>query len=536
MNGLVTFLAIVGALVWGTLVWLFYTGLVIPLAGWGVLLGLLVGALVGGAVALTTPFRQDHRLISARDTQDEAHFRRLRFGHQRDHVWPHYLARQATIDLEAMAGATTGTAFAPWAWLGEHLGDLAEEVPPWIGLAVLPFAAPFAAVLGLWSVGVMVGLVIVWAVSVPVLLGALAVWGGFGWGLRRFDELRRRRRRARASCPICFHRTNRPSYACRGERCDVIHRDVRPSRLGVLSHRCRCGTPMPTTVSRAGLDHVPQCPYCDHPLEAGSGVLTDVSIPVLGPASAGKTSLIYAGLAALQAVVRRAGGILEPGSGASERSFEEGVTAVRTGHVAKTEAGLPTGLVARLRVGRSAALLHTFDAAGERFADHRLNRELGFLDSAEQMIAVVDPFSIRRVADQVPREMLDDDHAAPARSEPVEAYRTTVQRLVIDGVDLRRVALAVVVVKADLLVELPVSGRLGWSTSPDSAMVRDWLERQGQDDLVREADRDFAEVRYFFVSSVTGVDPDHAHSAAAPLLWLGRRAGIPLPDSTKAPA
>ena len=194
------------------------------------------------------------------------------------------------------------------------------------------------------------------------------------------------------------------------------------------------------------------------------------------------------------------------------------------GDTVKTPAGeLPPAVTVRYTAGRRRALLHLFDAAGEFYADRDDNIELEFLDHAQGLVFVVDPFSLPWVRDQ-----LDGGGSAllakanPAAEEPENVYRVTAKRLQDYGVRTRRQRLAVTVVKADLLAGLPLADGL----TPENA--RGWLEQAGLDNLVLAAERDFREVRYFVVTSLTGLPADDPRSPAAPLAWLSAGAGLRL--------
>ncbi len=221
---------------------------------------------------------------------------------------------------------------------------------------------------------------------------------------------------------------------------------------------------------------------------------------------------------------------------ASRQAFLHGEQLITSGgDTAKTPAGqLPPAITVRFTRGgtakaRGQALVHLFDAAGEFFLDRDDNSELEFLDHAGGLVFVVDPFAIGWVRDQLGGALesrLAEAH--PASGDPEQVYHVTARRLRDYGVETERRALAITVVKADLLTDLP------WAADLCAGAVRDWLNTAGLDNLVLAAERDFAEVRYFVVSSVTGIRPGHRLTPAAPFRWLLGLGGFALGRAEKA--
>ena len=175
------------------------------------------------------------------------------------------------------------------------------------------------------------------------------------------------------------------------------------------------------------------------------------------------------------------------------------------------------------RNAQRKALLHLFDAAGEFYIDRNDNSELLFLDHAQGLVFVVDPFSIPWVRDGLGglgRDILT--RANPAVDDPEQVYHVTTGRLRQYGVHTAGQRLAIALVKADLLLDLPPAQELR------ANRVRHWLQTAGLDNLVLAAERDFAEVRYFLVASVPGGRVGNPMSAANPFTWLMERAGLRL--------
>jgi hypothetical protein len=408
-----------------------------------------------------------------------------------------------------------------WLWIRKGLRaewpvvipTLAVACPLWLCVSVGAYAAA-AAIIAAGGV-VLAVLGVCW--FVPTLL------------LRAGDRLVRKLRRASGSCPHCYHVTELPTFACTG--CGRAHRDIRPGWLGGTWRRCGCGALLPTTVLRVARVSAPRCPRCDKPLRAGGAVVTDVRLPVFGPVSAGKTRLVYTGLLALRDQVAATGGSTHFVDDDSKQAFDHAIALVGAGgDTVKTPTGeLPPAITVRLTAGRRRALLHLFDAAGEFYADRDDNTDLEFLDHAQGLIFVVDPFSIPWVRDQLGDLSDIVSRANPAMDEPERVYHVTAGRLRDYGVATQKRSLAMTVVKADLLDQLPLTSRL----TPDR--VRDWLIEAGLDNLVLSAERDFGEVSYFVTASMSGVAATDARSPARPIAWLSARAGLELwPDAREA--
>jgi hypothetical protein len=437
----------------------------------------------------------------------------------RDRAWPSYLSAQRRVDLGTAWSNVTGTLMAGWHWIwrvgGNRRLTVLRFVLRFVLLSVL--ALGWAAV----SVGALAAAAVLLAACGLVLLVEWGGWIAIVGLLRTVDLLVRRRRRADASCHFCYHVAPRPCYAC--DNCGKVHRDVRPGRLGAVWRRCGCGAVLPTMVLRAARVLGPRCAACGRPLRDQAGAFTDVRIPVFGPVSAGKTRLVHAGLLALRDAAAAAGGSLDFVDDDSRAVFDDGAHRIASGgHTVKTARGLHPAITARLELPRRRrGLVHLFDAAGESYADREDSAELAFLDHAQGLVFVVDPFSIRSVRDRLAGAGWPNlARVKPAWQEPEAAYQTTSRQLRDHHGDLGGRWLAVAVVKADLLAGLPPSAGLR------PGRVRQWLVEAGLDNLVLSAERDFGKVGYFLVASTTETRSGAAASPANPFDWLLSHCGL----------
>jgi hypothetical protein len=435
---------------------------------------------------------------------------------RRDRAWPQYFAAQVLLDLRSVAHRTRAAVRVLWrvppVWLRE------QELTVWWPLYVPVVAAQLTS-----SAGAALGVVIATLVVGAVGVGAWTVGVPAVYLLRAADAGWRRAIRARAGCPRCFELTAVPAYRCLGPHPtqdrlsgDDLHRDVRPGRLGVLWRRCACGRRLPTTVLRAALSHRLQacCPTCGEPMHRGAAAVTDVRVPVLGAASAGKTQLVVSAIVTLHRVAADRGVRVRFPDEHSQEVYRDYARLAREGlPTAKTGAtGPPVALSVELATRTRRALLHIFDAAGEILIDREQNAQLSYLDYARSLIFVLDPFSLPQLRDEFESSFPDVfKEANPASHDPEESYRAPVSRLQEYGVRTNRQDLAFVVSKADLLDKLSAA-----PADTSSAGVAGWLSDHGLGNLVVATGRDFRQVRFFLTAGrsldVTG--------AFAPLNWL----------------
>jgi hypothetical protein len=421
----------------------------------------------------------------------------------RDRAWPSYLSAQYKVDLGTAWRKITSVLAGGWRRI--------EDVDP---PAVLLLAIPAWLAM---SVGALVTAVSLLALCHLVLLAEWTGWIVVVGLLRGVDFVVRKRREADASCRSCHYVAARPCYAC---RCGEMHRDIRPGRLGGVWRRCGCGARLPTTVLRAARRLSPWCAKCGKPLHPAAGAVTDVRIPVFGPVSAGKTRLVYAGLLALRDAAAAAGGRLDFCDDESRVAFEYGAELITNGDdTIKTSSKLLPAISARLVLPTQRyGWLHMFDSGGEFYAHRDDNADLEFLDYAQGLVLVIDPFSIQSVRDQLGQATPAE--ARPATEDPEVVYQTTARRLKDFRVDIRSRWLAVTVVKADVLAGLPPAVGL------KPGLVRQWLVDAGLDNMVLAAERDFGTIEYFVVASIPEAKAGVAQSPVNPLDWLLSRAGL----------
>jgi hypothetical protein len=443
-----------------------------------------------------------------------------------DLAYPFYPFRQVRADLGQVNADLSGLyrRLAKWPVDAFLRGRHGERFWWWLFFPIPVSILSWLVVTGLTSAacfGVFAAINLLGAAAVGAAhraLTGLALGVDLAWRVAMHTE---------ASCPQCFHVTRRPAYVC--PACATWHRDIRPGKLGLAMRRCQCGKRLPTMPLRAAWQLQAVCQYdkCGQHLPRGAGALRNVRIVIFGDTSAGKTRFLYASLNSLVSGTGPVTPAVDFPDAETRREVDQGLDIVRSGQdTVKTTTGLPFAVTCRLGRGWRATLVHLFDTAGENYRDVLLHDALGFLHEGHGFIYVLDPFAIPSVRNRLAgnnSEAVRLAHAAAGN--PESAYVDVASRLRDGGVPADRQRLAVIISKADLLrasgVEIPAG----------SALIAQWLTEAGLHNVVIGAQRDFAQVRYFAVASQPATGAHGQDDPGAPLRWLLRAYGTPLPGS-----
>ncbi|WP_006246538.1 TRAFAC clade GTPase domain-containing protein [Mycolicibacterium tusciae] len=431
-----------------------------------------------------------------------------------DWAWPSYLPYQVTEDVKAIYATQTTLLSGYWK---SAFGRIATS-----GIAVRVIATPLiAGSIGLFGASVLLVTTLILALlAIPFALAMLLRWVII-FALRGIDVAYRIVMRSSAKCPDCYEPTTLPSFECPNTGCATVHRDVRPGRLGVFVRRCGCGASMPTMVVRSSWSKLQaKCPSCNAALSQGAGSRRTVQIPVFGTTASGKTRFMLSATVALGEKLHSQGGTLAGSTNTAQGQLDSArQLIIERANTAKTDAKLPQafGLVVEPAEGR-AVELHLYDAAGELFDTWDSSANLRYLHSAEGMVFVVDPLTTPAAKAALQRTGATGS-VSIGHGSPTDSYDNAVEHLRAAGSDLKQKSLAVVLTKADVLLQLPVAGDL---TPGDEASVRDWLVEHDLDSLMERTRLDFGSVKFFTVDSMHSTDPAAPLSPFHPLDWLLR--------------
>lgn len=414
-----------------------------------------------------------------------------------DRAWPVYNPHQAKRDANAVLAQAKRVVRGAFEWLFDM-----DPMPAWVAVLLPPFVG--------FAIGAWVS-ILAWYFVMGLLGGIVYLIQQIGvLAYRSFDRLTRRRMKATLRCAKCYRVTVTPSYRCSNPQCSTVHHDVRPGPLGIVHRRCGCGTSIPATVGSAAKHLVTVCPFCLQDVPKGSGTRRVLPVPVIGAVGAGKTQFLSSGLVELEKRVKQLSGSLTPISPVAESFLKTAAAAVASGQrVAKTAwEDRPEGVPFILQFSGQELEVQLMDAAGENFVDWERSQALGYLETADVLLFILDPLALPKV-----RELLritNKDGAVPvALGDPEDSYASVVDRLRAADVRLGSKNLAIVLTKVDVLQTLPGADLID---PRDGESIRAWLRMNGAEGFVRRVDQDFERVTYFAVDSLgrrDGLDALH---------------------------
>ncbi|MEV6838213.1 hypothetical protein AB0N17_27500 [Streptomyces sp. NPDC051133] len=365
---------------------------------------------------------------------------------------------------------------------------------------------------GLLVFGLLLGVVwLGWAAGVPALRGVER-----GWALLRGIRIKCPHPGCYAPAPLAVHRC---------PNCPAQHAELRPGRYGTLWHVCGCGQRLPATriTGRGKLSTL--CPACEQVLPEAVGTTRVVHTPLVGGTSSGKTMLMAAMVEGLQAWARE-GELGVAYASADDRRSHTGLSRQLTGAgwAHATTGGPPRALMLTVSRGRRRRLLYLYDPMGESVSDAERVRAQRYLGHADGVVLVADVLADPTVRGRLsPADTERADRARPSAQGPWETYQRLTGELAALTGRRRRLPVATVVTKRDVLEQLaslPVPG----------ARIDGWLGDIGLGALVRALGHDVGAARYWAVSAytATGTGPldSEQRRAAEPVLWLLAASGL----------
>ena len=356
-------------------------------------------------------------------------------------------------------------------------------------------------------------------------------------------------------CPNCHEAMPIPLFIC--PACGVKHSRLWPSVYGITSHTCNnngagCETKLPTLELLGRRDLMRVCPRCDHPLNVGIGMATNLHIPIIGGRSAGKTNYI---VEATDAFINAYGEPRHIAVTFSDKSHESTFEArralmARGQELDATRDIVPQAYNLLIRTPRRRVphIAYMYDAAGEAYANSTNSGQQGYFTYVHGIIFMIDPFSLPKVRrergaeiEQVKMSLRPSTlDAETAYANMVTSFEASVGlkpgvlfphpiAIVISKVDALNLESEIGAPAARALMER--DPRIPLEEDALSILARQFLLDNGLDNFVRQVELQFRNVKYFSCSAL-GRLPNASDASAftpvrvlEPFIWLLGHAG-----------
>jgi hypothetical protein len=390
-----------------------------------------------------------------------------------------------------------------------------------IAAVLLGMAVTLAALAGVViAVAAATAIQILHAVLLAVIAGMLVIVGILLYGTEA-GGLAVRKIRMKCPHPDCYRHIALPCYKCpKGHE----HRRLRPGVYGILWRVCSCDARLPTALMLRRHQLEASCPRCNRLVPRGLGSARLVHFPLIGGASAGKSSLLTAMVAGLESLAQEGGPTVEFASDASRQEYESARTLLSSGQWPnKTSVYVPEAFMFYTGQGRKRRLVYLYDPRGEVFREADSVRRQHYLGSASGIIVVVDPFSTALAQDLPAADEQIVRSARPSAEDPQATYARAAGELGVRlGRRQARTPVAAIATKFDAVVQ--TQGMPRPSQPDDTYSVSAWLNELGLRNLTASLSHDFGSVRYWAASAYTSAGPQAAAEdkriVTAPILWL----------------
>ncbi len=419
----------------------------------------------------------------------------------------------------------------------EHIGDVWDD-------------EGYATPLGIIQIGFFIGLLICSAIISTVfcvvfsiihvvftvlIMTFIYLWFTF---LFLLDSFMRHMHKIVSSCPNDQRKFALPHYRC--PKCGTIHTKLRPSKYGILKRECQCGARLPTTFfnGRQKLEAI--CPYCGYSLTNG-GFHVNISVPVIGGPSSGKTCFINQAIGELERIA-------EPELGyeyeyiAGSDSLPENLQLLSRGQLPQKTSEMRLVYYEfyftpkKKKVKNQISLC---DVGGEVYMDSSLLSEQIGYSLANGYLMVIDPLSIATYRKEVEKQISTSGYTGSATpiDEVLSVLIKTIENM--RNYDARKKVeenLAIVFSKCDIpgleekIGETAVSEYLANSTEKKltrmqarNKICEQFLIDYDEADFVNAIRSKFTTVQ-FFTSSALGHNVDgtafNPSGVADPILWI----------------
>jgi Double-GTPase 2 len=346
-------------------------------------------------------------------------------------------------------------------------------------------------------------------------------------------------------CPHCYKEMHTPVYLCLA--CGTEHTRLWPNVYGLLAHCCKtCETNLPA-LDLCGRRRLPRlCSYCHRPLCSGVGEGDNIHIALVGGPSVGKTTYITMAIRELKKLYTKRRYTITFPDPMQQQSFESNLDLLASGQPlpATSEIAPPASVLAiqspRTRAKKS---VYIYDPAGEAFSTSENTGRQGYYRHADALIFIIDPFAIPAFYHRGWSSSKQVHQAERSSNlDIVQSYERMISTLeTFLGLSQRKryeLPVAVVVTKVDTLllkneIGIPAAHKLVkrdpsivTQANAIDRLVREFLCAYELDNVVRDIESHFSQVRYFSCSALgRAPTPDDTSGFIPtgvfdPMLWL----------------
>jgi GTPase SAR1 family protein len=342
-------------------------------------------------------------------------------------------------------------------------------------------------------------------------------------------------------CPHCYNTFDLPGFIC--PHCGVIHKQLVPSRCGILTARCECNrfVSSSTFTGRSQLRAV--CPKCDGALWTANA--KHFSIQLIGGNASGKTAF----LAAFQHIYIDQSLSMKNLSiyGEPLSEFEELEKMFQRGNTESTSPTTAPIFHLIHKIGRTPKHnLAIFDIPSEFIISGVYERNPLYYGYSDGIIIMIDPLSLASVREAC-KKGGDDKAIENYSQDDIDALITRFihQFSEITGRSSRKMIdtpVAVVISKADVKVIKKEIGlpkiKAKFNANPNAyvkgqeqarnEICREYLDNLGLANALNNLESTFAHVNYFPISAIghlnKGGKPFEPFGIIEPIAWIARNA------------
>lgn len=340
-------------------------------------------------------------------------------------------------------------------------------------------------------------------------------------------------------CPVCQNKFVVPTFIC--PTCGAEHKSLRPGRYGLFHRTCSCGTKISSTclTGRHKLDY--KCPHCGKTY-GGNSFTHDISIPVVGGASSGKTCYINMAIRELEKVAPSYGLDFKLETTNSANNYIQNIDMMNKGILPDKTGEMRLSyyqFYLTEREGKVKNLVSLCDVAGELFTSSKdVSNQVGF-KNAKQFLLVLDPLSMKDFKEEIEsaRDVSRSSGSVKGMDDVLNALIDTLESYSNKrGKHVFNYDVAVVINKCDIPEVASEVGqnvvlaalndkKLGLKTELDALnyVCEEFLKKYNESNFLQQLKSKFATVQ-FFVSSALGHDVNNTTfnpiNVEDAILWL----------------